>query len=103
MQPDGGHGFRVDLDRLGVFVPSDQESVSLIRLYEDGKQLSHPHHPHSAIRTDGTGRYSHWGNYLYFAASDNSDPRINGRTYTIEVPRTLFSCARSLLRPRRAA
>src|SRR5262249_18701525 len=103
VEPDGGHGFRVSLDRLGIFASSDQESVSLLRLYEDGKLLTRPHHAHDAIRTLGAGRFSHWGSFLHFAASDNSDPRTNGRKYVVEVPRTLFSCARSFLRPRRAA
>jgi glycosyltransferase involved in cell wall biosynthesis len=103
MESDGGHGFRVDLDRLGIFVSSDQESISLLRLYEDKKPLPRPHHTHEEIRTLGAGRYSHWGNFLHFAASDNSDPRTNGRKYVVEAPRTLFSCARSLFRPHRAA
>src|SRR5262249_55664142 len=98
MERDGGHGYRVDLAALGVFVSSDQESVSMLRLYEDGKPLTQPHHGHDAIRAHGQGRYSHWGNYLHFATSDNSDPRQNGRKYTIEVPRTLWSCLRSLVR-----
>jgi glycosyltransferase involved in cell wall biosynthesis len=103
MESDCGHGFRISLDRLGVYVPSDQESISLLRLYEDGELLPRPHHAHEAIRTMGAGRYSHWGNYLHFASIDNSDPRINGRKYVVEVPRTLFSCVREVLRPRRAA
>ena len=103
LEPDGGHAYRVSLDRLGAFVPSDRESVSLLRFYEDGKLLPHPHHHHEAIRNEGAGRYSHWGNFLHFSTSDNSDPRTNGRKYVIEVPRTLFSCARSLLRGHRAA
>ena len=37
------------------------------------------HAPHDAIRNLGQGRYSHWGRRIYFAASDNSDPRRNGR------------------------
>jgi glycosyltransferase involved in cell wall biosynthesis len=103
MEPDGGYGVRVSLDRLGVLIPSDQESVSLLRLYEDGQLLPRPHHSHADIRTLGSGRYSHWGNFLHFAASDNSDPRSNGRKYEVEVPRTLFSCVKSFLRQRRPA
>jgi glycosyltransferase involved in cell wall biosynthesis len=101
MMPDGGHGFRVDLGRLGIFAPSDQESVSLLRLFEDGKLLVGPHYAHEAIRGVGHGRFSHWGNFLYFSASDNSDPRRNGRHYTVETPRTLLSCARAFARSRR--
>jgi glycosyltransferase involved in cell wall biosynthesis len=100
MEPDGGYGYRVDLARFGMFAPSDQESVSLLRLFEDGKPLSGPHHAHDAIRGLGQGRFSHWGNYLHFSTSDNSDPRRNGRHYTIVAPRTLLTCARSFVRSR---
>jgi glycosyltransferase involved in cell wall biosynthesis len=101
MEPDGGHGYRVDLARFAIFAPSDQESVSLLRLFENGKPLLGPHHEHDTIRGLGQGRFSHWGNYLYFSASDNSDPRHNGRYYTIVAPRTLLNCARSFARNRR--
>jgi hypothetical protein len=37
------------------------------------------------------GRFSHWGDGLHFSASDNSDPRTNGRSYTIIVPQGLAS------------
>ncbi|MGH2611005.1 MAG: SGNH/GDSL hydrolase family protein, partial [Tepidiformaceae bacterium] len=46
---------------------------------------------HSAIRELGAGRFSHWRGVLYFSSLDNSDPRHNGRTYSIEVPRSLLS------------
>jgi glycosyltransferase involved in cell wall biosynthesis len=94
--PDGGHAFRVDLSRLGIFVPSDRESVSQLRVYEDGSPLIHAHYPHQDIREIGEGRYTHWGNYLHLSTSDNSDPRQNGRRYTLLVPRTLLSLLRSL-------
>jgi glycosyltransferase involved in cell wall biosynthesis len=96
--PDGGQGYRVDLAGAGIFAPSDQESVSRLRLFEDGRLLARPHHPHDAIRTSGAGRYSHWGNFLHFSTSDNSDPRRNGRDYVIVAPRTLLSCIRSIAR-----
>jgi glycosyltransferase involved in cell wall biosynthesis len=100
--PDGGHGYRVSLDDLGIFAPSDEESVSRLRLFEDDRALSLPHYPHESIRNIGQGRFSHWGNFLYFSASDNSDPRRNGRHYTIEAPRTFLSCVRSFVRNWRA-
>jgi len=53
-------------------------------LLEDGKTLGPAHSSHASIRTDGKGRYSHWGSRsLYFSASDNSDPRKNGREYRV--------------------
>lgn len=103
MEPDGSHGYRVDLARMGMFAPSDRESVSRLRLYEDGEPLAQPHHSHDAIRSQGGGRYSHWGNYLHFSASDNSDPRRNGRQYTIRLPRTMLSCVRFIVRDRQGS
>ena len=42
------------------------------------------HAVHDDIRAKGRGAYSHWtAAVLYFSASDNSDPRKNGRAYTL--------------------
>ena len=51
---------------------------------EDGKPLGPAHAVHEDIRTKGRGAYSHWtADLLYFSASDNGDPRKNGRAYTL--------------------
>jgi hypothetical protein len=52
-------------------------------LYEDGRPLGPPHALHDAIRTQGRGQFSLWSGTLYFSASDNSDPRTNGRAYGV--------------------
>jgi len=41
---------------------------------------------HDDIRHLGGGRYSFWYDYVFFSASDNSDPRANGRRYEIFYP-----------------
>jgi SAM-dependent methyltransferase len=56
---------------------------SSLILLENGIPLGPAHSPHSLIRERGAGRYSHWGDALYFAASDNSPPDRNGRDYTM--------------------
>jgi hypothetical protein len=43
------------------------------------------------IEDVGKGRYSHWIDdekkvYVFFSTSDNSDPRKNGRVYSVTVP-----------------
>jgi hypothetical protein len=75
---DSGHCYcaYVDPDLL-----SDAESISRVRLYEDGTPLPLAHADHAAIRRDGKGRYSHWHGSIYFATRDNTDPRSNGRRY----------------------
>ncbi len=52
-------------------------------LLENGKPLRVRHAIHEEIRRTGGGLYSHWGGYLLFATSDNSDPNTNGRSYGI--------------------
>lgn len=56
---------------------------SSLLLFEDGHLLGPAHVSHDEIRAQGTGRYSHWLSKLYFSTSDDTDPNLNGRTYTI--------------------
>lgn len=64
-------------------------SRSRLILAEDGKPLGPAHQLHSDIMEKGEGRFSHWGGWLYFSASDNSDPRTNGRAYSVTLPVSL--------------
>lgn len=67
-------------------VPSgdaDGHQASPTLVLEDGRVLGPGHALHDDIRRRGGGRYSHWGRQLYLSASDNSDPRGNGRVYTV--------------------
>jgi hypothetical protein len=57
--------------------------ASTLILCEDGRALGPAHSLHADIRTIGRGRFSHWGENLFFSTSDNSDPNKNGRIYTI--------------------
>lgn len=63
--------------------PSDDGDVSTLLLLEDGRPLGPAHQPHAAIEADGGGRYSHWQQAVIFSTSDDSDPRTNGRTYSL--------------------
>jgi len=55
---------------------------SRMMLYEDGRILGLAHSLHDHIAKYGGGRFSHWGEYIYFSASDSSDPNTNSRSYT---------------------
>ncbi len=68
---------------LSAKLPSDADIGSSLVVFEDGVALAHGHAAHDEIRQLGRGRYSHWAGNLYFATSDNSDPRTNGRIYTV--------------------
>jgi SAM-dependent methyltransferase len=59
---------------------------SSLKFTENGILLGPAHTIHDLIRSFGKGCYSHWGEMLYFSTSDNSDPNVNGRVYTIVVP-----------------
>jgi hypothetical protein len=63
---------------------SDADGLSRLVLFEDGNALPLPHAPHEEIRQLGGGRYSPWGAQIYFSTSDNTDPRCNGRRYSVE-------------------
>ena len=71
--------------------PADNSSNptrSLLRLIENGVELGPAHSAHDDIRTLGAGRFSHWSGTgganeaVRFSASDNTDPRTNGRVYS---------------------
>jgi hypothetical protein len=51
---------------------------------------------HTEIRQEGAGRYSFWHQQVYFSASDNSDPRTNGRRYAFEYTPLFFRFLRRL-------
>ncbi len=71
---------------------SDDEQgflLSTLTLYEDGKSLGPPHSNNQTIINNGNGAFSYrcidsWrARSIVFSASDNSNPRSNGRQYII--------------------
>lgn len=89
-----GFGYVAQIEVVAPFpysIVSDKESGNLsdLELFEDELKLLKPHSVHQEIDQRGEGRYSHWGSNVYFSASDNSDPRSNGRVYSLRVPSVL--------------
>jgi hypothetical protein len=85
LSPDGGFCYTTP---LGSYYPGDgmkDVPPSTLRLFENGKELGPAHAPHADIRAKGGGQFSHWNTTLYFSASDNSDPRTNGRKYMWQI------------------
>ena len=58
---------------------------SRLRLKENASAIGPPYANHADIAEYGSGRYSHWGEYLFFSSSDNSDPNSNGKVYTLHL------------------
>jgi 2-polyprenyl-3-methyl-5-hydroxy-6-metoxy-1,4-benzoquinol methylase len=54
-----------------------------LELLENGLPFGTPHAAHDQIRLYGGGLYSHWGKSIYFSTPDGSDPRHNGREYSV--------------------
>ncbi|MBV5272533.1 MAG: hypothetical protein JZU52_02445 [Lamprocystis purpurea] len=88
VEPAVGQSFVVQLKgRPGWpwVLPGDQAdrlARSDLRLHEDGRPLGPPQAQHADIR-DGGGGFSHWQRSLLFSTPDHSDPRTNGRVYTV--------------------
>jgi len=82
--PETGHAYSADISSLQI-VPGSGRAARA-ELLEDGRPLLRPNQLHADIREQGLGRFSVWGATLYFSTSDNSDPRTNGRSYSIVGP-----------------
>lgn len=82
---EAGHAY---ISRIGVRAPSSHRKPSSAVVLENDVPLPGPANaPHSDIRNHGNGSYSFWHGHVYFSASDNSDPRTNGRRYSVTFSR----------------
>lgn len=63
----------------------EEPRKSPLLIWENDVPLSCPHSIYENMLNFGSGRYRHWGEYIYFTTSDNSDPNANGKTYTVTV------------------
>lgn len=70
------------------------KSASTLVLSENGVPIGHPHALHDFIRAEGGGQYSHWYGGLFFSAPDCSDPRSNGRDYSVSIEPSLRTWAK---------
>ena len=92
IKADSGHAFRFPINVRPTFpyeLPTDTAGIpeaSQLIMRENGIALRPRHALHDEIRVRGGGAFSHWNGNLFFSTSDNSDPRSNGRTYSIESP-----------------
>lgn len=80
---ESGHCYVASMD-FGEDGDKETGNKSGLLLFENGKPLGPARAVHREIREKGAGRFSHWTRRgLYLSASDNSDPRANGRKYEV--------------------
>ncbi len=88
-QPSGhgpySYSLTVGTDRLSQTKTFESPAI----LLEDGRAIGPGNALHADIGTKGGGLFSFWKGNLYFSTSDNSDPRTNGRKYTLRLPISL--------------
>jgi hypothetical protein len=77
---------KASLTSLDTDWMSGHTGDSRAEVLEDGVPIGPGNALHQEIRDLGEGRYSFWHGNLYFSASDNTDPRDNGRSYTVRWP-----------------
>ncbi|BBL69925.1 hypothetical protein [Methylogaea oryzae] len=66
------------------YILSDRDNHSSLVVFENGVPLPTAHVNHGEIRLHGKGRYSHWGEFVYFSTTDNTSPLENGREYSVK-------------------
>jgi len=85
--PNEGFLYKIEIETENI---NDTKFIDFpVNLYEDGILLTLPHEGQSMIDQHGKGRYIIKDNFLFFSSSDNSDPRANGKEYTLQWPARL--------------
>ncbi|RZL51222.1 MAG: hypothetical protein EOP00_00335 [Pedobacter sp.] len=82
LKSDGGYAYKIGFNLPVTGDVENNPTCSKLILFENGVELPTPHSNHQSIRDFGQGQYSHWGTELYFSASDNTNPLLNGRKYS---------------------
>lgn len=82
-----GHAYWVQLppEWLPFASDLDHPERSTLVVEEDGVALGPGNVPLVTVQNEGRGSFLHWGVWIYFSSSDNSDPRSNGRAYRVAL------------------
>jgi hypothetical protein len=79
-----GFAYTVDLPQRSYLLAPDEPAE---QIFENGRLLQYPNMAgYGPVVTDGMGRSRINGDRLFFSTTDNTDPRVNGRTYTVVRP-----------------
>ncbi|MEQ7799389.1 pectate lyase [Pedobacter sp. ASV1-7] len=82
---DGGYAIRIPMDAKLTSDSNTEPNASSLRVFENGVEIGPAHSSHADIRAKGKGRFSHKSGFLFLSASDNSNPKSNGKKYTYTV------------------
>lgn len=83
IQSGQGYAYSVDLSTENIFLtPRPLDGWSAARPSEGGRPLGPKAKQRDQVADLGKGLYRHEGTVLHFSTSDNSDPRVNGRSYS---------------------
>ncbi|MFT7463574.1 MAG: hypothetical protein ACI9EF_001919 [Pseudohongiellaceae bacterium] len=99
MKPGQGLSWTVPVPERWLPLANNSElpgGAQPLLLLEDGQEIGPVCPMHQRIRDDGGGAYSHWSNSLIFSTPDGSDPRNNGRTYSLVDPAYLTAATLDL-------
>ncbi|MBL9078268.1 MAG: asparagine synthase (glutamine-hydrolyzing) [Planctomycetes bacterium] len=83
IEPAGGFAWRIALPKLARARALDRTARLVV--YENDRRLPHDGSSPQAIVHFGRGRHALDGEWLWFSASDNSDPTTNGRRYLVAL------------------
>jgi hypothetical protein len=97
-EPIGGAGYRSRVFTLEQYVDDDDNNQRTpVIVYEGDRPLGRNHSSYTEVTSEGHGRSmfvndhhnAEWKvyKYIFFSASDNSDPRTNGKQYWAVVPK----------------
>ena len=93
VEPISGYAYVFELppsrffDERGEF--SGSGTLSDLQVFENDKEIGPAHAMHDAIATLGGGLFSHWDGHVRFSTKVNSDPRNNGKVYTLKFSKYL--------------
>lgn len=96
---EGGHAytFRTGFSaRWPYAVPSHPDFALApgdVRVAEDGRPVGALEPSHDVIRQKGGGLFNFWDGTIWFSSVDGTDPRTNGRSYTLKVKARLMPSA----------
>lgn len=86
---DSGFCYIIDVvGILGLELIGEKAGDLTCLLFENDLEVGPQNTSHDTIRATGGGAYSFYGGKLWFSASDNSDPRHNGKTYFLLISKS---------------